>query len=91
MTSFNNKQKRIKKPHMIVTPLGVFDFNPPERPITPVSIHPGITREQLIINTGFEFDENLLNVEIPTTMAPTEEELELLRDRIDPKGFLKRN
>ena len=72
-------------------PVGVFYFSPPDKPITPVSIHPGVTREQLIINTGFEFDENLLNVEIPMTMAPTEEELEILRDRIDPKGLLQQN
>ena len=86
-----DKQKRIRKPHMIVTPLGVFSFSPPDTPMTPVSIHPGVTREQLIINTGFEFEKNLLNEEIPITMKPTEEELELLRDRIDPRGLLRKN
>jgi glutaconate CoA-transferase subunit B len=86
-----DKQKRTKKPHIIVTPLGVFSFSPPDIPVTPVSIHPGITREELIINTGFHFKENLLHVEIPMTMEPTEEELELLRDKIDPKGLLRKN
>ena len=84
------KQQRNKKPHMIVSPLGVFSFSPPDEPMFPISIHPGVTREDVIINTGFEFKENLLNVEIPTTMQPTEEELELLREKIDPKGLLKK-
>lgn len=86
-----DKQNRIKKPHMIVTPLGVFSFSPPDMPITPVSIHPKVTREELIINTSFKFEENLLNKEIPITMEPSEEEMELLREKIDPKRLLRKN
>lgn len=83
-----NKINRVENPHTIVTPLGVFTFSPPDTGITPISIHQGVTREELVINTGFEFKENILNKEIPITIPPSEEELEILRDTIDPKRLL---
>lgn len=79
---------RIKKPHMIVTPLGVFNFEPPGK-IKPVSRHQGVSREDIIINTGFEFEQNLLTEEIPITEPPTEEEIEILRETVDSNRILR--
>jgi glutaconate CoA-transferase subunit B len=49
------------------------------------SLHPGVTREDVQANTGFE----LLFVDpLPTTSEPTDEELHILREEVDPQGLL---
>ena len=45
-------------------------------------MHPGVTVEQMIQNTGFEL---LLAEKIEQTPPPTVEELCLLREEIDPQ------
>lgn len=67
----------------IITNLCVFGFNK-DREISVDSIHPGIMPEEVIANTGVE-----LNIKegFSVTSAPTEEEISLLRTRIDPKGM----
>jgi len=49
------------------------------------SIHPGITKEDIIKNTGFEvmWDEDL-----KISLAPTEEELRILREEVDPMRLI---
>lgn len=81
--------KKVKN-HILVSPLGVFDFAPPEKTMNIVSIHPGVTLEQVIENTGFEFSEKIDEASIPITNEPTEDELEILRESIDPKKLLRR-
>jgi len=44
------------------------------------SIHPGCTLEDVQQNTGFE----LIVKDIQTTLPPTEEELRILREEVDP-------
>ena len=67
----------------VYTNLGVFDFNGPNRQMQIVSLHPGVTVEEVIANTGFEVHvpEN-----IATTAAPTEEQLAIIR-QIDPHNL----
>ena len=81
--------KKVKN-HILVSPLGVFDFAPPNRTMNIVSIHPGVTVKQVIENTGFQFSGKINEDTIPVTDEPTEEELEILRDLIDPKRLLQR-
>jgi glutaconate CoA-transferase subunit B len=50
------------------------------------SVHPGVTVEQVIANTGFEL---IIPEGVPTTEPPTKEELWLLRNRIDVEGVLR--
>jgi glutaconate CoA-transferase subunit B len=45
--------------------------------------HPGVTVETIKENTGFELD--VANAK--ETPPPTEEELRLIRQRIDPEGI----
>lgn len=71
-------------PERIYTPLCIFNFDE-EGKIFVESIHPGITKEQVIENTGFDVG-NLDDV--PFTTEPTEEELYLLRNVVDPKRLL---
>jgi hypothetical protein len=49
------------------------------------SLHPGVTRQDIIDNTGFEM---LFIDPLPFTDEPSEQELELLRNRIDPLGLI---
>ncbi len=73
-------------PKYCITPLGIFDYSPDNRRMRLLSLHPGITLEQITKNTGFqvEIPENLIETEPPTT-----EELEILRNKVDPNGELR--
>lgn len=71
-------------PAKIYTPKCIFSFDD-EGIIYVESIHPGITARDVIDNTDFELG-NLSDV--PTTPAPTEIELHILRTKADPNGIL---
>lgn len=68
---------------IILTDLCVLDFSGPNHEIALVSVHPGITVEQVVENTGFEL---IIPEEVPTTAAPTEEQLEIIR-ALDPQNM----
>jgi acyl CoA:acetate/3-ketoacid CoA transferase beta subunit len=66
---------------VIVTNLAVFDYDNAGR-VRVRSIHPGIDPETVRSETGFE-----LGTEgAPLTRLPTDEELQLIRDQLDPRG-----
>ena len=70
---------------LIVTDLGVLDFGGPDHAIRVRSLHPGVKFEQVQEATGFP----LLKAgtgEIPTTTAPTDEQLAVIR-RLDPHNL----
>jgi len=67
---------------LIVTNLAVLDFGGPEHAIRLVSLHPGVSFDEVQDNTGFEL---VRGESIPVTPAPTAEQLALI-DRLDPKG-----
>lgn len=70
----------------VVSNLGVFDFATEDRSMRLVSTHAGVTVDDVVKNTGFA-----LAVDGATeTRAPTEEELALIRTRIDPKGLAQK-
>jgi glutaconate CoA-transferase, subunit B len=73
-------------PRLVLSPLGVFDFDfYGEMQVR--SIHAGVSPAQLREATGFE-----LNVpdDVAVTEPPTDEELTLLRERVDVAGTLRR-
>ncbi|NOZ07179.1 MAG: CoA-transferase [Chloroflexi bacterium] len=70
----------------VVTNLAVMDFEPQSGAMRLVSIHPGVTIEEIQDNTGFDL---ILPDTIPTTKPPTGEEITLLRTRVDPQGIRK--
>ena len=49
------------------------------------SLHPGVTREDIIENTGFEM---LFAGDLQITAEPTAEELRILREEVDPQGTI---
>ena len=70
----------------IVSDLGVFDIDNPERRMALRSRHPGVAVEEILEATGFELrvpDQG------PETRLPTDAELHLIREVIDPGGLRK--
>jgi glutaconate CoA-transferase subunit B len=77
---------RSNGPAYICTPKCIFSFDD-EGIIYVKSIHPGVTKRDVTENTGFDVGD-LSNV--PLTSEPTDEELRILREDVDPKGILFR-
>ncbi len=67
----------------LVTNLGVFDWNGPEGTMRIVSLHPGVSRDEVAEATGFELGAD---DEVVESRLPSDEELRLIREEIDPKG-----
>jgi acyl CoA:acetate/3-ketoacid CoA transferase beta subunit len=67
----------------VVTNKGVFDFASPDRSMRVRSLHPGVSVEDVLAETGFSLE---LSEPVETTRAPTDDELALIRDVLDPAG-----
>lgn len=67
-------------PDLVVTDLCTFDFEPETHLMRVKTMHPGLTREEIIESTGFE---PVLSDSISETLGPTREEVEIIR-KIDP-------
>ncbi|MFZ2097541.1 MAG: CoA-transferase [Anaerolineales bacterium] len=78
----NSARKRGKGPRYLVTDLGQFDFDSGRMRIT--SLHRGVTIEKIQAHTGFPLD---ISPEVRETKLPTEYELNLLRNEIDPMNI----
>lgn len=64
-------------PHALVTPLGLFRFERAHARFRLASVHPGHTVEEIVTETGFDFDRD------PTaaaTVPPTDARRELMRE-----------
>ena len=72
-------------PKLCVTNLCVLDFHPRSKAMRLKSLHPGVSLGTVQKSTGFEvlLPEN----GIPVTDPPTEEELRILRDEVDPTSM----
>jgi len=68
---------------LVVSNLGVFDFEAPVGSMRVVSLHPGVSLETVVENTGFEL---VLPALLPVTPLPSEAQLEIIR-RLDPHDF----
>lgn len=68
---------KTRGPTKLITDLCVMEPDPVTREMTVVSIHPGVTREQLQTSTGWPLK---YRDDVSETPAPTAEELRVLRD-----------
>jgi acyl CoA:acetate/3-ketoacid CoA transferase beta subunit len=68
----------------VVTNLAVLDFETPERSLRLRSVHPGVTVDHIVGATGSELS---LPDDVAQTRAPTDEELRLIREVLDPNGL----
>lgn len=73
--------------HRVVSNLGVFDFGGTDHSMRALSLHPGVTADEVAENTGFEI-EGLADA--PVTRDPSAEELRIIREVLDPRGFRDR-
>jgi acyl CoA:acetate/3-ketoacid CoA transferase beta subunit len=65
----------------VVSDLGVFDFATPDHAMRLASLHSGVTVDQVREATGFD---PVIEDEVPYTREPTDQELELIREVLDP-------
>jgi len=71
-------------PRYLVTDLGQFDFDGTGGRMRLVSFHPGVQIERIKAKTGFEIQ---IPPDVTETAPPSEEDLRLLREEIDPLGI----
>jgi acyl CoA:acetate/3-ketoacid CoA transferase beta subunit len=73
--------------HRLVTDLGVFDFGGPGHTLRFVSVHPGVTVEDVREASGCEIHAD---GDVPQTRTPTDAELTLIRELLDPSSLRER-
>src|SRR5690606_18992017 len=72
-------------PELVFTPKCIFDFDKEAGRMRVKSIHPGVGIDDLRASTGFDLGPL---GDVPLTRLPEPEELELLRNEVDPYGLL---
>lgn len=72
-------------PHKVITNLCVIGFDEETKRMKVESVHPGVTKEMVIENTGFEL---LWNSDLKESEAPKKEELDILRNEVDPYRYI---
>jgi glutaconate CoA-transferase subunit B len=72
-------------PHKIITDMAIMDFEPDSKQMRVISIHPGKTFDDVQENCGFEL---LKASVVEKTTPPSDEELRLLREEIDPYRYV---
>ncbi len=68
---------KTKGPTCLLTDMCIFEPDPVSKEMTVVSIHPGVTREQIQANTGWQVR---YADQVVTTPVPTSEELRVMRE-----------
>jgi acyl CoA:acetate/3-ketoacid CoA transferase beta subunit len=67
----------------VVTNLAVLDWETPEHTMRLRSVHPGVTVDEVVKATGFDL---VVPDDVPESRLPTDEEIRLLREVIDPNA-----
>jgi acyl CoA:acetate/3-ketoacid CoA transferase beta subunit len=70
--------------YRVVTNLAVLDFATDDHAMRIASVHPGVAVDEVQAATGFPL---VVPSDVPTTREPTDEELKLLREVLDPKSI----
>ncbi len=79
------EQKGLKGggPSVVITTKGIFRFNPDTKEMILQSLHPGVTVDEILANTGWDLK---VASKIGETPPPSRSELRIIR-KFDPKGF----
>jgi glutaconate CoA-transferase subunit B len=72
-------------PYRIITNMGIMDFEPVSKRMRIISVNPGFTTKEMQDNCGFEL---LVADKITETAPPTEAELAILREQVDPNLYV---
>jgi acyl CoA:acetate/3-ketoacid CoA transferase beta subunit len=70
--------------HRVVTNLAVLDVGGADDTLRLLSVHPGVTVDEVCAATGFELQ---VDSDVPKTRTPTTEELTIIREILDPKAL----
>ncbi len=88
LNGFNSREKiglpTGSGPYRVISQLGVYGFDDKSKRMQLLSIHPGITIDQINENSGFEI---IIPKKISTTKPPSIKELKILK-KIDPTGMV---
>lgn len=71
-------------PYRVVSTLALLDFDEETKRMRLLATNPGVTVEQVIENTGFEL---IIPDHVGQNEPPTDEELRILREEVDPDRF----
>jgi glutaconate CoA-transferase, subunit B len=74
-------------PDVVVTDMATFDFETSDRQMRLVSLHPSVSIEDVRERVGWELH---VAEKLVVTPKPTEEELRLIREELDPGGIYRR-
>lgn len=78
---------RFHQVHRVVTNLAVLDFTGPGHTMRLVSLHPGVTVDEVRAASGCDIH---VGADVPETRLPSMEELILVREVLDPRGLRER-
>lgn len=74
-------------PQVVITDLGQYGFDEETGEMTLVSLHPGVTLDDVTESTGWQMK---VADDLQQTPPPTAEELRLIREELDPEGIYSR-
>ncbi len=86
VAALDEPSRRFHEIRRVVTNLGVFDFGGPDHGMRLVSLHPGVSVEEVGDNTGFEL---AIPDRVDLTATPTPEQIARLR-ALDPQGYARK-
>lgn len=72
-------------PYKVISTLALMGYDPESKRMRVESLHPGVTVEDIRANTGFEM---LFVEDLSVTPEPTDDELRILREEVDPQGLI---
>jgi len=72
-------------PYRVISNLGLFGFDEKTKQMTLLATHPGISVEVVVESTGFEL---VIPDKVAETEPPSPEVLRILREVIDPEGYI---
>jgi glutaconate CoA-transferase subunit B len=72
-------------PYRVITDLAVLGYHPETFRMQILSLHPGVTLEKVFAATNFKLGQ-VENLTI--TQPPSDEELRILRDEVDPLRYV---
>jgi len=82
--ALGERSSRFHEIRRVVSNLGAFDFETPDHRMRLRSVHAGVSIDEVVESTGFEL---AIDGDVPETRAPTDDELRILREVVDPGGF----
>jgi len=73
-------------PQLVITDKAILDFDNPEREMQLVSLHPGVTLDEVRESVGWDLR---VAADVQETPAPTGDELRIVREQLDPAGLYR--